>query len=98
VRVSIVEEGSAAQAAGLRAGDVLLGLNGGSLPRFFPAWLHEHAPGEKITLHVHRDDKELDISYALGETEDRHYSIAEVHDATEKQKRLRNAWLAGRTE
>jgi predicted metalloprotease with PDZ domain len=98
VRVSLVEEGSAAQAAGLRAGDVLLGLNGGSLPRFFPSWLHERAPGETITLHVHRDEKDLDVSYALGETEEKRYSIAEIHDATEKQKRLRNAWLAGKTE
>src|SRR5580698_4864990 len=98
VRVSVVEDGSAAQAAGLRAGDVLLGLNGGALPRFLPAWLHDHAPGEKITLHVHRDDKELDVTYALGEIEDKHYAVVEIHDATEKQKRLRNAWLAGRTE
>lgn len=98
VRVSVVEEGSAAQAAGLRAGDILLGLNGGPLPRFFPSWLHEHAPGEKITLHAHRDDKDLDIAYSLGEVEEKRYSIAEIHDATDKQKRLRNAWLAGKTE
>lgn len=98
VRVTIVEQGSAAQAAGLRAGDVLVGLNGGPVPRFFPAWLHEHAAGEKITLRVHRDDKDLDVAYALGEIEEKRYSIAEIHDATEKQKRLRNAWLAGKTE
>jgi predicted metalloprotease with PDZ domain len=98
VRVSLVEDGSAAELAGLRVGDILSGLNGGPLPRYFPAWLHEHGPGEKITLHVHRDDKELDVTYALGEIEEKRYSIGEIHDATEKQKRLRNAWLAGKTE
>jgi predicted metalloprotease with PDZ domain len=98
VRVSQVEQGTPAQAAGLRAGDILVSIDGGPLPRFFPSWVHERSPGEKITLRVHRDDKDLDLSFALGQTEEKRYSIAELHDATEKQRKLRNAWLSGKTE
>ncbi len=98
VRVTQVEEGSAAQAAGIRVGDVLVAVNGGALPRYFPSWLHEQTPGEKVTFRVHREDKDIDISFVLGESDEKRYSIVEVAGATDKQKKLRNAWLAGKTE
>ncbi|MGA8035114.1 MAG: PDZ domain-containing protein [Candidatus Acidiferrales bacterium] len=98
VRVTQVEQGSPAQAAGLRAGDVLISMNGGALPRYFPSWMHEQTPGEKISLRVHRDEKDIDLEFVLGQTEEKRYSIAELHAATEKQKKLRNAWLSGKTE
>jgi predicted metalloprotease with PDZ domain len=98
VRVTQVEQGSPAQAAGVRAGDVLVSVNGGALPRYFPSWLHEQTPGGKVTVRVHRDDKDLDFTFALGESDEKLYSIVELAGATEKQKKLRNAWLAGKTE
>ncbi len=98
VTVSQVEPGSAAQAAGLKAGDILASVNGGALPRYFPAWLHEQKPGEKIVMQVHRDDKDIEIAFNLGSVQEKRYSIIEVSGATERQKRIREGWLGGKTD
>lgn len=97
VTVSQVEPGSTAQAAGLKAGDILFLLDGGALPRYFPAWLHDHQPGERIVLQVHRDDKDVELAFRLGSIEEKRYSIVEVSGATARQKRIREGWLAGKT-
>jgi predicted metalloprotease with PDZ domain len=98
VTVSQVEPGSAAQAGGLKAGDILAAVNGEALPRYFPAWLREQKPGERIILRVHRNDKDLEIAFDLGSVQENRYSIVEVSGATERQKRLREGWLAGKTD
>ena len=93
--VSQVVPGSAAEAAGILAGDVLLQLNGGALPGYLMGWMRQRSPGEMMKLRVQRDDKEMEISFALGSNEVRKYSIAEVSHATEKQKKIREGWLRG---
>ncbi len=98
VTVSQVEPGSAAQGAGLKPGDALITVNGGALPRYFPAWLRERKPGEKIVLQVHRDDKDLEIAFNLGSMQEKRYSIVEISGATDRQKRVREGWLAGKTD
>jgi predicted metalloprotease with PDZ domain len=95
VVVSQVAPGSTAEAAGLLAGDVLLELDGETVPGFLPSWLRQHSPGDLVKLHIHRDGKEMDISYLLGSNEVRKYSISEIAHATEKQKRIREGWLRG---
>jgi S1-C subfamily serine protease len=87
-----------AEAAGLKPGDVILAVNNQTPPRFFPGWIREQTTGEKISLRVHRDGKDFDISYALGTIELKKYSIIEAAHPTEKQKRIREGWLQGRTD
>ncbi|WP_425145005.1 S1C family serine protease [Deinococcus sp.] len=63
-----IEEGSPAQAAGLKVGDVLLALNGEALKH--PAALHEEIrrrAGEQADLNVLRGGEELTLAVMLGE-------------------------------
>jgi len=98
VLVSQVLPGSAAEAAGLKAGDALVALNGQSLPRYLPAWLRERAPGETVTLRVQRDNEDLDLKFALGSIDLNKFSLVEMPGATERQKRIREGWLKGKTD
>lgn len=97
--VAQVTTGSAAEAAGLQKGDVLLGINGEGLPRNIRGWLRDHHAGEAVKLSVRRDGEEKEISYALGEGGgDRHYSIVESPNPSDKQRRIREGMLHGTTD
>jgi predicted metalloprotease with PDZ domain len=97
--VAQVTTGSAAEAAGLQKGDVLLGINGEGLPRNIRGWLRDHHAGETVKLRVRRDGEEKEIDYALGEGGgDRHYSIVESPNPTDKQRRIREGMLHGTTD
>jgi predicted metalloprotease with PDZ domain len=96
--VSEVVPGSAAEAAGLKAGDALLGMDGQTPPRYLPMWLRQHAPGETVTLSVQRDEQELELQFALGSIDMNKFSLLEMPGSTEKQKRIRDGWLKGRTD
>ncbi len=97
IQVSQVVPGTPAEAAGLKSGDVLLALNGQPVPGYLPGWLHDQTPGEKITLRVHRNDKEFDIKFALGANDSKRFWIAEMPSSTEKQLRIREGWMKGTT-
>jgi S1-C subfamily serine protease len=69
VRVQQVMPGSAAERAGLEAGDVITAIDGepvGDL-REYSALLKAHAPGDEIEVAVVRDGEELVVSATLGE-------------------------------
>ena len=98
VVVSQVTPESAADAAGLRPGDVLLTLNGQPMPRYLPAWLRDQKPGESLTLHVQRENNYLDITFTLAAIDLNKFTLVEIPGATEKQKRIRDGWLKGKTD
>jgi predicted metalloprotease with PDZ domain len=96
--VAQVETGGVAEGAGLRAGDVILGMNGEPFPRKFSTWMREHSPGETVQFHVRRDGQAMDIAFPLGSREDRRYSIVEVAHPSDKQRRIRDGLLHGATD
>ena len=96
--ISQIVPGGPAEAAGLKPGDVILAVNNSAPPRSFLGWIRERTPGEQVSFRIHRDGKDSDISYALGTTEVKSYSIVELAHPSEKQKRIREGWLRGRTD
>lgn len=69
-QVGLVVGGSAAEAAGLQVGDVVVGVNGvttrGSAD--LRAQVIDNPPGSTITLQVLRDGESVDVTAVLGET------------------------------
>ena len=64
-----VQSGSAADRAGLRAGDVITALNGEAVsdPNTFRNKIASTSPGSEITLNVRRDGREQQVRATLGE-------------------------------
>ena len=71
--VAQVETGSPAERAGLRAGDVVLGVNGERVVGSgdLPALLAQHGSGDEVRLQVWRDGKEVQVTARLAGTEER---------------------------
>ncbi len=67
VRVTRVVENSPASVAGIRAGDVVLSLDGREVddPAALDALVLERAAGERASLHVRRDDTVFDVDVEL---------------------------------
>jgi serine protease Do len=70
--VSSVEEGGPGQKAGLRPGDVILGVNGEALERSseLPSKIARLKPGSTVKLRIWRDRKEQDVSARIAELEE----------------------------
>jgi len=66
-KVSSVLEGSAAEAAGIQAGDLLLAIDGEALEglRHYSEILKRHEPGDVIRIRLRRGDKELEVEATL---------------------------------
>ncbi len=96
-KIASVDRESAAGEAGLQEGDVLLALNGASIPRTPERWLRDHQPGERITVKVQRGGEEKDFSFPLGRQMDAAYQILEITSPTERQRRIRDGILRGVT-
>ncbi len=69
VYVRFITSGSSAEAAGVKVGDIIVGINGTTIKTM--SELNEikdkFKPGDKITLTVYRNGKNLDISLTLAE-------------------------------
>jgi serine protease Do len=78
--VAQVAPGSAAAAAGLKAGDVITHVNGEALPRSgaLSSVIGMAAPGEKVKLTVWRDRAPIDIEAKLGGAPGANEQLAET--------------------
>jgi predicted metalloprotease with PDZ domain len=95
--VGEIEGESNAARAGLLAGDVIIGWNGGEAPRRPQRWVLEQKPGDLLRLRIRRDEKELTIEFRLGAIIETYYQIAEDAHANEKTRRIREGLLRGET-
>ena len=93
-----VDPGSTAEAAGIREGDVLVSLDGEEFPNNSARWLRQHSPGETVRVRIRRFGSTMDLTFPLDEKTELNYRIDELPQATERQKRIRNGILKGRTE
>ncbi len=98
VVVKSVEGGSPAAVAGLRAGDTLVGWNGGEVPRRLERWIHGEKAGDSLRLRIRREEKELELEFRLGEIKEIAYEVAEDARATKKARRIRDGLLHGMTQ
>jgi len=93
-----VDASSAAAAAGLQSGDVILKWNGGQPPQRIVDWLRQHKTGELLHLVIRRDDVELKIDFRLGEITEAFYDLAEDSRAGDKAQHIREGLLHGVTD
>jgi len=93
---NIFAESSAAE-AGLRLGDVILGWNGGEVPRRPERWLREQKAGDLLKLRIRRDEKEVSLEFRLGETKETVYGVTEDSQTGEKAREIRDGLLHGVT-
>jgi predicted metalloprotease with PDZ domain len=89
---------SGAAKSGLLEGDVLIGMNGGEIPRSPERWLRDHQPDDRITVRIRRAEEVREFSFPLGRASDAIYQITELPIATEKQRRIREGILHGTTD
>ena len=73
-RLTEVDENSPASRAGLRAGDVVLKVNGQpiKLAATFRRWVDEAAPGETLSLEIKRGEETLSVKVKLEAPQARH--------------------------
>ena len=89
-------EGPAAK-AGLRVGDIIIGWNGGEVPRRLERWLSGQKPGDLLKLRIRREEKEISLELRLGEIKETVYVVAEDAHASEKARNIREGLLRGET-
>jgi predicted metalloprotease with PDZ domain len=97
IAVSSVAAGSPAQRAGLQREDLLVTLDGQPAFGALSTWAQTHRPGDIIKLRVRRNNLSIDLSFAVGSTTVGKYQVAPMKDATEKQRRIREGLLQGKT-
>ncbi len=96
-RVDGVEPASAAEKAGLSPGDEIDAVDGAPLPGSIARWMQSLKPGQAIALRVSHLGAAKDLQFLVGATARQSYSIEEL-PGTEKQKRIREGWLKGKTD
>ncbi len=96
--VSSVEPGSAAEAAGLLSGDVIVQVNGKKAPRNMAAWLRGLSAGQALDLRVLRGGQTLEISFSVDTAQNLSCSISELPHPADLERRIREGILRGSTD
>jgi len=89
--------GSAAERAGLLADDEITNFNGENVPRRPEYWLRNKKPGDTLKLNVLRNEKPVEITFALGGKSESIFAIAEDPQASPKARAIREGLLRGKT-
>jgi predicted metalloprotease with PDZ domain len=91
-----VVAGSTAERAGLLADDEITNFNGENIPRRPEYWLRNKKPGDTLKLTVLRNDKPVEITFALGGKSESIFAIAEDPQASPKARAIREGLLHGK--
>jgi predicted metalloprotease with PDZ domain len=96
--VQTVDAESPAAKAGLEAGDSIILWNGGEPPRFPAFWAGRQKPGNLLRLTILRNGDKLELEFALGESQQILWTVAEHCSASDKARRIREGILKGITQ
>lgn len=96
--VAAVEADGLAAKSGLLVGDELLRWNNSDVPRRPERWAAQQKPGDVLRLRVRRGEKDESVEIHLGELHEKFYQVAEMSNADERARRLRDGLLHGTTE
>lgn len=97
LQVDSVDEGGAAQIAGLQPGDILMMANGELLPSGDNPTLPLWRPGQELELQIVRQGESHALTFRVGATQDISVQISEDPQASPEQLRVREGWLTGTT-
>ncbi len=97
VIVESVQADSSARQAGVQSGDVLDALNGQPIPRYLGRWLNQQSPGDPVKLRLRRGGQEKEVTFTLGSRSEQVFQVSEMPNASEKQRRIREGLLQGKT-
>jgi predicted metalloprotease with PDZ domain len=95
--VSSIDTGSPAEKAGLHVGDVLATVNGETALWALPMMAQQFRPGETLKLRIRHRNAEVELSFVVGSTTGQEYHVVPMKDVTEKQRRIREGLLQGKT-
>jgi predicted metalloprotease with PDZ domain len=99
VTISNVLPGSAALVSGIMRNDVLVSVDGEPVTTVdLDPFLEAHQPGDVVSVTVRRFGEELEKQVTLAGGGNLEWTVQAVESPTERQLRLRQAWLASRVE
>jgi predicted metalloprotease with PDZ domain len=96
MRIVGVRNGSAAEDAGIKQGDVLLSIGDKEVTR--DTWaqlLNRYRQNQQVPITVRRDRNTIKTSLTLGEPEHYDYRVEEIANASAEARALRAAWMKG---
>jgi predicted metalloprotease with PDZ domain len=92
-----VEPSSAADHVGLKAGDVILEINGQPAGRDFERKIAGLGPGALLRVTISRSGLQQELQWNLSASKQKVFRLQDVPDITAKQKSRRTSWLFGNT-
>src|SRR5450432_3281928 len=96
--VSAVTPGSEAERAGLRAGDIILELQGKPVGQESRQELARINPEDLLTIKVRSRGGERELKWRVGSRQEVSYEVRDLAQVTPEQRARRAAWLRGEAE